>query len=144
GRELVEPGATEPALAGDGLEGVARATGARLAAVVQVGPEGLADALHEWRADGLSAWGAEPLPWPPVGTAGHWWGGDLARQLAVAGVSVVPLGSAGGAARWALLLGWADRSRIWDEGWAPLLTAVGALLVGAERLTVAEARPAVD
>jgi hypothetical protein len=124
-----------------------RAVGAAVAALVEVEADGTAAAVHQWREGRLASWGIDALPVLPIGDdAVHEWGGELAAQLAVAGVTVVPLAPAVDAARasWALVLGWPDRSRIWDEGWVPMLAAAGALLVAAERVADAEARPSVD
>lgn len=154
GRELLEPPEGELAVATTGLAGVAHAVGAAVAVFVQLEEDGTATVLHGWRHGATSDWGLEALPaladsaggwptWPGGGGAGHLWGGKLSARLAVAGVTVVPVTTTGGGG-WALLLGWADRARIWDEGWLPLLTTAGSLLVASERLAAAEARPSVE
>ncbi|MPY93960.1 MAG: hypothetical protein GEV08_13125 [Acidimicrobiia bacterium] len=146
GRDVLDEGVHDVTVATGGLEGLARATGADAAALVAVDEDGTTTAVHEWRTARPSAWGVEVLPALPPGEAtAHRWGGKLAARLGVAGVSVVPVTAPDrGRASWAVVLGWPDRARIWDEGWVPMLTGAGALLVGAEHLAAAAARPAVD
>ena len=168
---LEDPGARQLATAPAGLGAVARAVGAVAALVVQVDGDGVVVSAHEWRPDQpVGAIAVEALPDLPAAYAGlsappdvlarssapttsgaagsttspvHQWDGPLAGRLGVEGVTVVPI-VRDATGQWALVLGWADRGRVWRRGWVPLLVAGGALLVGAERLAVAEARASVE
>ena len=150
-----------------GLGAVAHAVGAVAALVVQVDGDGVVVSAHEWRPDQPSgAIAVEALPDLPVISAAlatevtvtasandagvgaavepvHQWDGPLAARLGVEGVTVVPI-VRDLAGQWSLVLGWADRGRVWRGSWVPLLVAGGALLVGAERLAVSEARASVE